>query len=469
MIRPAQKKNSALLTAALLAALLTGACLGLGHKKTAEGASSNAAPDTVLYDRAMNDIRHGRYTVARLTLQTLINTYPDSEYLAKAKLAIADSFFKEGGTSGLTQSVSEYKDFITFFPFLDEASYAQMQVAMAHYRMMQKPDRDRTQAEEAEQELQTFLLKYPQSPLAPQAAQRLREVQEVLAEGDYRVAHFYYLRQAYRSAAARLLELTDRYPLYSQADKANWMLAEIYQKVERNDLAAKYYAHVVREYPLSGLAGDAKKRLAALGVPVPQPDPVALARMERERDTQRERAGLMRRSVGFLKSGPDVSTAARYGEPNLNPPAEVTSATEVLQPRGTSTIVAGGGTGGATTAATTSPAGAPSTGSSVAVETVPAGSSPSSASAPAEGTSPSGVSVSPSTSNTPSASSSASAGSNGASTGSAANASGTQSAAATKPASDSSGSSDPTDKKNSKKKEPSSKKKKKGLRKIIPW
>ena len=46
----------------------------------------------------MNDIKHGRHEVGRLGLQTLINTYPDSEYLAKAKLAIADSYFKEGGS-----------------------------------------------------------------------------------------------------------------------------------------------------------------------------------------------------------------------------------------------------------------------------------------------------------------------------------------------------------------------------------
>ena len=79
-------------------------------------------------------------------MQTLINTYPDSEYLAKAKLAIADSYYKEGGTSNLTLAVSGYKDFIVFFPFLPEATYAQMQVAMAHFKQMEKPDRDRTQA-----------------------------------------------------------------------------------------------------------------------------------------------------------------------------------------------------------------------------------------------------------------------------------------------------------------------------------
>jgi outer membrane protein assembly factor BamD (BamD/ComL family) len=54
-------------------------------------------PDKVLFDRAMDAMKHNRFDVARLSLQTLINTYPDSEYIARAKLAVADSWYAEGG------------------------------------------------------------------------------------------------------------------------------------------------------------------------------------------------------------------------------------------------------------------------------------------------------------------------------------------------------------------------------------
>ncbi len=73
-------------------------------------------PDKVLFDRAEEAIKHGKYDVARLSLQTLINTYPDSEYIARAKLAIGDSWYDEGGAAAMAQAESEYKDFITFFP-----------------------------------------------------------------------------------------------------------------------------------------------------------------------------------------------------------------------------------------------------------------------------------------------------------------------------------------------------------------
>ena len=67
-------------------------------------------PDKILYEKAVREIEKGRYDVGRLTLQTLINTYPDSEFLSKSKLAIADSYYNEGGVSGLTQAEAEFKD-----------------------------------------------------------------------------------------------------------------------------------------------------------------------------------------------------------------------------------------------------------------------------------------------------------------------------------------------------------------------
>ena len=50
-----------------------------------------------LYADAMTKLRKGHYDEARLLLNVVVNTYPDSEYLPLAKLATADSFYREGG------------------------------------------------------------------------------------------------------------------------------------------------------------------------------------------------------------------------------------------------------------------------------------------------------------------------------------------------------------------------------------
>jgi outer membrane protein assembly factor BamD len=325
------------------------------HKKKkvnkSTSADNTAEPDKVLYDRSLADIKRGRHEVGRLGLQTLINTYPDSEYLAKAKLAIADSYYKEGGTANMTQAINGYKDFIVFFPFLSEASTAQLQVAMAHYRQMEKPDRDRTHARAAEEEFQIFLQKYPKDPLAPRAEQKLREVQEILAEGDYRIGYFYYVKGDQRAAAARLITIAKRYPLYSKSDKTLWMLGSIFEKSEHKEVASVYYGMIVRNYPLSGLAGNAKDKLKTFGVPLPQPDPKALAWQQAELSAPRSHTPLVKRPLALVQSGAgrEKELAARNGAPNLQPEEDNSSATDILS-GGNKSSIGGGGSGPGSTA-----------------------------------------------------------------------------------------------------------------------
>jgi outer membrane protein assembly factor BamD len=427
----------ALVLAALVPCLAFAGCLGKKKTLSQAGTGTSSEPDKILYDRALTDIQHSRYTEARLTLQTLINTYPDSEYLAKATLGVADSYFKEGGASGYTQAVAEYQNFITFFPFLDEAAYAQMQVGMTHYRRMEKPDRDRNEAIEAEGAFQTYLQKYPNSELSGQVQQRLREVQEVLAEGDFRVANFYYIRRVDRASAARLLELVNRYPLYSEADRANWMIASLYERSEHPEIAAQFYTRLVKDYPLSPLVPTAKEKLVKFGAPVPQPDPAALARMQKEQDTPRPRGGILSLPAGMFKTGPDIRMAARSGAPTMTP--QETDNADTLTPGslaiGASASAPGGSTGTGAYVETVTP-GSPSS-------IVPA----SEAANPASGASPAGAN-------------SSSAGSNAADPASPANANGD----AAQPATNSPSPAPSNDPKNE-----SSSKKKKGVHKIIPF
>src|SRR5437016_14481464 len=100
-----------LLVLTLIAGMLT-SC-GFRRKKYENPITKDTKqPDKVLFDRAIDDIEHGRYEVARITLNTLIKTYDQSEYLAKPKLAIANSWYREVGGVGLAEADVVYKDYI---------------------------------------------------------------------------------------------------------------------------------------------------------------------------------------------------------------------------------------------------------------------------------------------------------------------------------------------------------------------
>lgn len=300
-------------------------------------------PDKELFDKAMKAMKKGKYDVARLDLQTLLNTYPDTEYAMRAKLAVGDTWYKEGGSAALTQAEQEYKDFITFFPNTPEAAEAQMKVGDIYYQQMQKPDRDPQNVMHAEQEYRQMIQQFPDSPLIPRAKQRLRDVQEVLAQRQFEVGQFYASHENWPATIARLQTVADSYPLFSHSDQTLITLGDAYitqaQMASRlnlppkakaeltkayNDRAADAYTRVVTQYAMAPHVEDAKDRLIAMGRPVPEPTQAQLAESEAE-EGSRTTVRLKDRALLLVKQGPSTVRAARVGEPTLTDPAQTTA------------------------------------------------------------------------------------------------------------------------------------------------
>lgn len=320
--------------AAALMAVLASSC---GFKRKAYEnpiTKETQQPDKVLFDKAVKDVEHGRYEVARLTLNTLINTYDTSEYLAKAKLAIADSWYREGGIHGLSQAEAEYKDFILFYPAMEEAAESQEKICDIHYKQMEKADRDPNNALRAEMECRTLLTQFPNSKFARVAEQRLREIQEVLAEAEMRTGDFYHHRGSNPAAANRLGALVDQYPLYSRADEALWEEADSYGRMgpRFRQKTGEVLAKLVKEYPLSPYADQAKRKLTALELPIPEADPVAAERMRFEAEN-RTKPGVLHKATSFVRRGPEMAGAAKTGQPTMkNPVPTIPASVPVAAP-----------------------------------------------------------------------------------------------------------------------------------------
>jgi outer membrane protein assembly factor BamD len=318
----------------------------IGKKKKKQGDLSanplanvkSKQPDKELFDKAMLALKKGKFDVARLDLQTLLNTYPETEYAMRAKLAIGDTWYKEGGSAALQQAEAEYKDFITFFPNTPEAAEAQMKVGDIYFQQMEKPDRDPQNAVHAEQEYRTMIQDFPDSTLIPRAKQRLREVQEVLAQRQFEIGTYYSTRENWAATIARLQTVTDSYPLFSHSDQTLITLGDAYAteaqiasrlnippaaKTELvkiyNDRAGAAWERVVLRYPMAPHVEDAKDRLIALGRPVPEPTQQELAESEAE-EGSRVNVKLKDRALLLIKHGPSTIESARVGEPTLSDP-----------------------------------------------------------------------------------------------------------------------------------------------------
>ena len=257
----------------------------------------------------------------------------------RAKLAVGDSWFKEGGTAALAQAEAEYKDFITFFPNAPEAAEAQMKVADIYYQQMEKPDRDPINATRAEMEYRNMINMFPDSTLVPRAKQKLRDVQEVLAERETEIGLYYSSRENYNAGIARLETVTDTYPLYSKSDQALLGIGDAYAGEAHSvqvtaklpgavkerlasiymDRAAQAYAKVITRYPMAPHVEDARDRLVAMNRPVPEPTAEAVAENDAEVRSQQP-LRFTDKTLDIIKHGPMVVEAVHVGEPSLEDP-----------------------------------------------------------------------------------------------------------------------------------------------------
>lgn len=250
---------------------------GGGDDKYAElTGTAVAGRDRVLFEEAAKEVRKGSYDTGRLLFATIINTYPDSPFLALAKLAIADSFFLEGTTSALIQAAQAYQDWLTFFPTDPLADDAMLKVAESEMRQMGLSDRDISHAKKAEQRLKVLLQQYPKSSLRPIAEDRLRETQENLAMHNLGIARYYWdvrfkgQKGGLKGAQSRLKENIERYPCFSYNDEVLFRLAATYQAEEEPDEAAKYYQQLVSGFPDSEFNEKAREQLTIIGAPIPE-------------------------------------------------------------------------------------------------------------------------------------------------------------------------------------------------------
>ncbi|HZS45734.1 MAG TPA: outer membrane protein assembly factor BamD [Blastocatellia bacterium] len=270
----------------LLFVALGSACGPKADKKVSAKNKVENTPgrDKEIFEGAIAEMRKGRYERGRIDLETLITTYVDSPYLPLAKLAIADSYFREGGTSNLAQAEAEYQNWLSFFATTqrDLAPQVLYKMAEIHMRQMLAPDRDQHEALKAERTLMQLVQNYPDAANLPEVKTKLDEIRERLADADFNVATFYYNnRNAWAGAESRLKEIIEKYPNYTKMDEVYHLLGMTEVQREDTEQAGKYFSMLAQKYPNSEYFQDSVDHLKKFEMNVPNPDPNAPPRREK--------------------------------------------------------------------------------------------------------------------------------------------------------------------------------------------
>jgi outer membrane protein assembly factor BamD len=263
--------------------------------------------DRELFEVAAKEVRRGNYDTGRLLFNTIITTYPDSPFLPLSKLAIADSFYLEGTTSGLIQAAQAYQDWLTFFPTDPLSDRVMLKVAEAEMRQMGLSNRDVTRARKAEQRLKAILQQFPDTPLKDDVKLRLNQVQENLGLHSLQIARFYQDKfergnGGLKGAQSRLAEIIQKYPNFSYMDEVLFRQGWLYIQEEEPDEAAKYFTQIVRDYPNGDFVEKAKEELKKIGAPIPDADPIAA-----QNKPKPERPGMVQNLLTEITGSADVT------------------------------------------------------------------------------------------------------------------------------------------------------------------
>jgi outer membrane protein assembly factor BamD len=241
--------------------------LSLGLNGCASNLPANTAPgeaDKLLLDRGNEALKERKWTTARQYYSELLEGYPQSPLRAEAKLGVGDAYLGENNTASYVYALNEYREFLAFYPTNPRADYAQLQLGMVHFNQMLGPQRDQTETKEAIREFLTFVERYPNSALLPQAQLRLREAKDRLSDWELQVGTFYLNVGLHASAVARFRYLLENDPEYSRKDSLYFHLADALQKSENKAEALPYYERLVREYEQSEYLEEAKRRIEQL-------------------------------------------------------------------------------------------------------------------------------------------------------------------------------------------------------------
>jgi outer membrane assembly lipoprotein YfiO len=260
-------------TLAAAAFLLLPACAG--HQIDLEALSS--ASDQIVWEAGQKAVAKKDWSSARQYFRRLIDAFPQSEHQPDARIALADSYFQEGGTASYVLAVSSYREFLTLYPQHPKSDYAQYRAAESYFKQKNSPDRDQTSTQQALEEYQRLLDVYPQSTWIEPARERIHQCRQDLARAHFMVAYFYQrTRQAWRSAIGRYEMIVTDYPDFDRFDEVLFRLAECLGNAGRYAEARPHLARLLADYPQSPFVAGAKKLEATFpppGVPAPNAAP----------------------------------------------------------------------------------------------------------------------------------------------------------------------------------------------------
>ncbi len=253
--------------------LITGLVLvlsGCGNKKKKklEHKQYPGYSSSELLQMGKKELKKGHTTDGQNYLKAVIKRGDNEEIIPEATLLLADSYYEQGTVSSYADAIYQYRSFMKYYPRHRRAPYARYQVGMCYYEQRESPDRDLTPVKNALEAFRKVVNNYKNSLYVGPAKKKIRKCRQFFAEREFLIGKFYYQRGSYDAAIKRLKRALEKYSKIYEEPKLYYFLGQSYWESGKRSKGEYYFSKLIRRFPSSKPAEEAKKRLE--GKPSPK-------------------------------------------------------------------------------------------------------------------------------------------------------------------------------------------------------
>ena len=227
----------------------------------------SAGADQALYELGVEALEERRWLRAREYFVEVVDNYPQSLVRPQAMLGIGDTYYGEGSVEAYLRAITEFEQFLSFFPLHLRADYAQYKLGMAHYNQMRRAERDQTETQAAIEAFEVFVAQYPTSELMDEVRVKLREALDRHSQSEFLVGRFYHRFKVWGGAIDRFRGILDNDPGFTSRDAVYFYLAESLFATDRSVEALPYYERLAEEFEQSEYLEATRDRITELKEP----------------------------------------------------------------------------------------------------------------------------------------------------------------------------------------------------------
>ena len=223
----------------------------------------NPDPPAKMYADADALMSRGKFESAARKFEDLDRDHPYAPEARRAIVMAAYAYYKAGK---LPEAVASAQRYTTMHPGTKEAALAHHIIASSHFDEIKGPNRDQRDTRKALAELKTLKTRYPDSPYAKDADNRIRLAEDTLAAAEMEVGRYYLKRKNYVAAINRFKTVVTEYQTTAHVEEALMRLTESYMSLGIKQEAQNAAAVLGHNFPDSPWYKDAYALLQSDGL-----------------------------------------------------------------------------------------------------------------------------------------------------------------------------------------------------------